>query len=79
MDRLSTRAEGEEGGTPFREGAHSRHNEDEPSASRVSIRKKCHVVATNSPNYNVNREKHFKFLKRMRQKETRDKAKTNLA
>jgi len=63
MDGFGTSAEREEVGT----------------ISRESIRKIGPVVATNSPNSKVNREKQFKFLKRMRQKETRDKAKADLA
>ena len=63
MDGFGTSAEGEEVGTLFREGAHP----------------KTPVVATNSPNSKVNREKQLKFLKRMRQKEARDKAKADLA
>jgi hypothetical protein len=79
MDGFGTSAEGEEVGTLFREGAHVRLNEDEPSASRESIRKIAPVVATNSPNSKVNREKQLKFLKRMREQEARYKAKTDLA
>ncbi len=79
MDGFGTSAKGEEVGTLFREGPHLRHNEDKPSASRESIRKIAPVVATNNPNSKVNREKQFKFLKRMRLKETRDKAKADLA
>ena len=80
MDGFGTSAEGEEVGALSRQGAaHSSYNEDEPSTSREFIRKIAPVVAKNSPNSIVNREKQFKFLKRMRQQETRDKAKADLA
>ncbi len=79
MDGFGTNAEGEEVGTLFREGAHVRLNEVETSASRESIRKIAPIVATNSPNSKVNREKQFKFLKRMHQKDARDKAKADLS
>ena len=78
MPGIGTSREGKEVESPCHEGGKQTLIGEGSSASIIPARKKP-VVAKNSPNSKENREKQYKYLKRMRQKEDREKSKADLA